>query len=214
MRVLLVQPPEGRSVVGFSKFGCPEPLALEILAASLAEHDVRILDMRLDPDLENSVRTFRPHVIGVTGYTPNVPQMLASLQEEARILSGSQNHTIVFDVQDDLFLQGDHKQLDSVFTNLLVNAINYTPAGGAIKVRWYQDDNGAHYEVNDTGIGIAPALSAWRCPARTQAAASSSSRTARSPILMGGTRCSVRSSRGRTSWMLWCRAIGLRRFGC
>jgi two-component system phosphate regulon sensor histidine kinase PhoR len=86
----------------------------------------------------------------------DVPQVLASLQEEARILSGDQNHTIVFDIQADLFLQGDPKQLDSVFTNLLVNAINYTPTGGAIKVRWYQDDSGAHYEVNDTGIGIAP----------------------------------------------------------
>lgn len=77
MRVLLVQPPESQSVVGFSKFGCPEPLALEILAASLADHDVRILDMRLDPELESSIRTFRPHAVGVTGYTINVPQMLA-----------------------------------------------------------------------------------------------------------------------------------------
>ena len=77
MRVLLVQPPESQCVVGFSKFGCPEPLALEILAATLPDHDVRILDMRLGADLESCIRGFRPHVVGVTGYTPNVPQMLA-----------------------------------------------------------------------------------------------------------------------------------------
>jgi radical SAM superfamily enzyme YgiQ (UPF0313 family) len=77
MRVLLVQPPVAKRVVGFSKFGCPEPLALEILAASSPGHDVRILDMRLDLQLDGLIRDFSPQVVGVTGYTPNVPQMLA-----------------------------------------------------------------------------------------------------------------------------------------
>jgi radical SAM superfamily enzyme YgiQ (UPF0313 family) len=77
MRVLLIQPPQSERVVGFSKFGCPEPLALEILAASLPNHEVKILDMRIDSDLEGFVRRFGPEVVGVTGYTPHVPQMLA-----------------------------------------------------------------------------------------------------------------------------------------
>ena len=81
MRVLLVQPQESQRVAGFSKFGCPEPLALEILAASLAHHDVRILDMRLDAGLGRTLRAFRPHVVGVTGYTTNVPRMLAVCSE-------------------------------------------------------------------------------------------------------------------------------------
>jgi radical SAM superfamily enzyme YgiQ (UPF0313 family) len=76
MRVLLIQPPRSEHVVGFSKFGCPEPLALEILAASLPEHEVKILDMRIDSDLESLLPRFGPQVVGVTGYTPNVPQML------------------------------------------------------------------------------------------------------------------------------------------
>jgi radical SAM superfamily enzyme YgiQ (UPF0313 family) len=78
MRVLLIQPPQSERVVGFSKFGCPEPLALEILAAGLSGHEVKILDMRLDPDLEGALRSFRPGLVGVTGYTPHVPQMLAT----------------------------------------------------------------------------------------------------------------------------------------
>ena len=84
-----------------------------------------------------------------------VSTMLTSLQEEAGILSGDKNHTIVFEIQPDLNLRGDAKELDSIFTNLVVNAINYTPAGGAIRVRWFDDKDGAHFEVNDTGIGIA-----------------------------------------------------------
>ena len=94
--------------------------------------------------------------IGPRNEVVNVPQMLSSLHEEAQILSGDSNHTFVVEVDEELFLRGDPKELDSVFTNLMVNAINYTPAGGAIRIRWYQDDSGAHFEVNDTGIGIAP----------------------------------------------------------
>lgn len=85
MKVLLVQPADSESAIGFSKFGCPEPLALEILAASLRDHEVRILDMRIDGDLEGSIRAFEPNLVGVTGYTPNVPQMLALCEEVKRL---------------------------------------------------------------------------------------------------------------------------------
>ncbi len=88
MRILLVQPPDSQNAVGFSTFGCPEPLALEILAASLPQHQVRILDMRIDHDLEGAMRSFRPDLVGVTGYTPNVPQML-SVCEEVKALDAS-----------------------------------------------------------------------------------------------------------------------------
>ncbi|NOZ37540.1 MAG: phosphate regulon sensor histidine kinase PhoR [Gammaproteobacteria bacterium] len=94
--------------------------------------------------------------VGPRSEIVNVPQMLGSLHEEAQIISGEDKYTLIFEVDSELFLRGDPRELDSVFTNLVVNAINYTPAGGAIRVRWYQDETGAHFEVNDTGIGIAP----------------------------------------------------------
>lgn len=81
MRILLIQPPDSQNVVGFSKFGCPEPLALEILGASLPHHQAKILDMRIEPNLEGRIRDFGPKLVGVTGYTPNVPQMLAICKE-------------------------------------------------------------------------------------------------------------------------------------
>lgn len=85
MRILLIQPPERLDAVGFNKFGCPEPLALEILAASLPRHQVKILDMRINADLEGSVRAFGPSLAAVTGYTPNVPQMLAVCREVKKL---------------------------------------------------------------------------------------------------------------------------------
>jgi radical SAM superfamily enzyme YgiQ (UPF0313 family) len=77
MRVLLIQPNEGSCTIGFSKVALTEPLALEILAASLPDHEVKILDMRINPDLEGMLVSFRPGLVGVTGYTAHVPQMIA-----------------------------------------------------------------------------------------------------------------------------------------
>ena len=88
MRILLVHPPTSPNSVGFNKFGCPEPLALEILGASLSHHEVRILDMRIDSDLETFVQAFEPDLVGVTGYTPDVPQMLTVCKEVKALDAG------------------------------------------------------------------------------------------------------------------------------
>ena len=50
----------------------PEPLGLEILAAGVEDHECRILDMRLDADLDSSLRDFQPDVVAVTALTPEV----------------------------------------------------------------------------------------------------------------------------------------------
>ncbi len=84
-----------------------------------------------------------------------VPQLLATLHEEADLLNREKKHSLLWDVDDSLYLRGNAKELDSVFLNLIVNAINYTPAGGKISVRWYRDEHGAHFEVKDNGVGIA-----------------------------------------------------------
>ena len=54
----------------------------------------------------------------------------------------------------------DAPRLTQVFWNLLHNAVKFTPAGGEIRVRsWEEDDGGAlAVEVADTGIGIDPEL--------------------------------------------------------
>ena len=53
-------------------------------------------------------------------------------------------------------LLGEPAQLHSAFANLLDNAAKYTPAGGTITVRWWSNEQGGHFSVIDTGIGIAP----------------------------------------------------------
>src|ERR1700692_2160570 len=45
-------------------------------------------------------------------------------------------------------------ELESAFTNLLVNGMKYTPAEGTVRIRWWTDAEGAYFSVIDSGIGI------------------------------------------------------------
>ncbi len=45
----------------------PEPL--EMVTASLPDHEVRILDMRFDSDLQRELNNFSPELVGVTALT-------------------------------------------------------------------------------------------------------------------------------------------------
>ena len=81
MKVLLVQPEDPSSLVGFTRLARAEPLALEILAATIPDHEVTILDLRVDPSLTETLESFAPDLVGVTGYTTNVPRMLSICRE-------------------------------------------------------------------------------------------------------------------------------------
>jgi hopanoid C-3 methylase len=73
MKILLIQPAKPEKAIGGEDFAIYEPLALEYLAAGVAEdHDVRIFDMRLDHDLDSLLCEYRPDVVGVTSYTVHV----------------------------------------------------------------------------------------------------------------------------------------------
>ncbi len=83
-----------------------------------------------------------------------VPQLLAALQDEAQVISQGR-HQIMSEVDNTLCIYGTPGELDSLFRNLVINAINYTPSGGAVRIRWYLDGEQPCFEVHDTGVGIA-----------------------------------------------------------
>lgn len=73
MKILLVQPAKPEKALGGEDFSIFEPLALEYLAAAVvADHEVRILDMRLDDGLDALLGNYQPDVVGITAYTVHV----------------------------------------------------------------------------------------------------------------------------------------------
>lgn len=63
---------------------------------------------------------------------------------------------LVIDVPDDeLWIYFDPEQMDKVLTNLLANAIKFTPTGGSVEIRVTANERTAKISVSDTGCGIA-----------------------------------------------------------
>ncbi len=90
------------------------------------------------------------------GNEVSVPAMLTTIRDDAIALSGDRNHDIQLEIDHGIWLNGINNELHSSFSNLVFNAVRYTPNEGKIIVRWYKDDAGAHFEVQDSGIGIPP----------------------------------------------------------
>lgn len=51
-------------------------------------------------------------------------------------------------------LLGSEAELHSIASNLITNAVKYTPEDGSVAIRWWVDAQGGHLAVTDTGIGI------------------------------------------------------------
>ena len=84
-----------------------------------------------------------------------VPEMLTKIYREAESVSGMLEHIFTIETEAGLRVKGNYNALYSAFSNLVFNAVQYTPQKGVIRIRWYGDNSGAHFEVSDTGEGIA-----------------------------------------------------------
>lgn len=85
----------------------------------------------------------------------NIPIMLETLAEDARRFSGVKQHIITLQAEPNLHMQGTEGELKSLFSNLIINAVKYTPEHGNIAIQWFEKDNVIVFAVTDTGIGIA-----------------------------------------------------------
>ncbi len=83
-----------------------------------------------------------------------VDLMLLQIKADAIALSGNRHHRISLEADHNYKLRGSEAELRSAFSNLVFNAVKYTPDEGEVRIRWWGDDSGAHLAVQDSGIGI------------------------------------------------------------
>jgi two-component system phosphate regulon sensor histidine kinase PhoR len=86
----------------------------------------------------------------------DVPTLLANIAEDAISLSGERTHKIEMIVDSTLWIHGGEQELRSAFSNLVFNAVRYTPAKGKIIIRWFATEDSLRMEVEDDGEGIPP----------------------------------------------------------
>jgi signal transduction histidine kinase len=83
--------------------------------------------------------------------------LVTDLVEELAALALSSSITLKSEVRVDrpLIVEGDEEQLYRLVSNLIVNGIQYTPAGGTVTAILKRNDTQAVIEIRDTGMGIA-----------------------------------------------------------
>ncbi len=102
MNILLIQPAQERGL-GFRRLAVVEPLGLESIAATVIEHKIKILDLRIENHLLETLKAFRPDFCGINcSFTIDVYQ---TLEIAASIKS--------WDPQVPVFVGGHHASLSS-----------------------------------------------------------------------------------------------------
>lgn len=93
----------------------------------------------------------------IAGSPVNVAELIEMLLEEAKMLGHDKKQALTADYDTSLQIIGKREYLQSAFSNLVSNAVRYTPKGGNIHIKWYKDESGAHFVVEDTGMGVSSA---------------------------------------------------------
>ena len=143
--------------------------ALEVLRRSgadrhLSERAVEILErqvrqlVRLTDDLLDISRITRNRV-ELRRERIDLRAAIQSAIETIEPLSQAAAHSVVLDLPAvPLWVDADFTRLAQAFANLLNNAVKYTDRGGRITISASVDAGDAVVSLNDTGIGIEPAL--------------------------------------------------------
>ena len=64
--------------------------------------------------------------------------------------------TLKSEIKSGFIVLGETSQLTRLFSNLLQNALQYTPEGGNVSLELYKQNRSAIINIKDTGIGISP----------------------------------------------------------
>src|SRR5579863_9012245 len=130
-------------------------------------------DAALDPDLEAPLAEMRRQAARMTSIIHDLLE-LSRLEETDEIVGGApvdvaallallrkdvlarpvHPREVRVRTESSALLLGDEPEIHSAFSNLVDNAAKYTPPEGSIEMRWWTDEDGAHFSVTDTGFGI------------------------------------------------------------
>jgi two-component system, OmpR family, phosphate regulon sensor histidine kinase PhoR len=130
-------------------------------------------DPALDPDLLGPVAEMRRQAERMTSIIRDLLE-LSRLEETDEVVGGEPIDVVALlallrkdvlarpvhpqevqvRIESGAQLLGDEPEIHSAFSNLVDNAAKYTPPEGSIEMRWWTDEDGAHFAVTDTGFGI------------------------------------------------------------
>ena len=130
-------------------------------------------DPALDPELAGPIAEMRRQAERMTAIIHDLLE-LSKLEESDETVAGSpidvagllavlrkdvmaravHPREVRVQIDSNTKLLGDDSEIHSAFFNLVDNATKYTPVEGSIEMRWWLDEDGGHFTVTDTGMGI------------------------------------------------------------
>ncbi|OWY66623.1 two-component sensor histidine kinase [cyanobacterium TDX16] len=132
----------------------PEPEAREILQTVNRQNQrltALVADLLLLSRMERQSLSVQHQVCCLNDIISDLVEELESLALAAAVTLKAE-----IKVYKPLQIVGDEEQIYRLVTNLMVNAIQYTPIGGCVRAILDKEDDRAIIRVTDTGIGIAP----------------------------------------------------------
>lgn len=128
----------------------PAPRPVQVMRRQ-CDHLVRLVDDLLD------VSRVTTGKISLSQKNVDVRETLTSALGPLEPLFGKQQLNLNVDLGPHrLTVNGDATRLEQVFTNLLTNAIKYTPAGGHVWVKAFANGENVVIKFKDTGLGLSP----------------------------------------------------------
>jgi PAS domain S-box-containing protein len=113
-------------------------------------------------------------LIELEGNSLDIKRVVADAVEQVRPLVEARNHELtVISPADSAYVVGDHIRLVQVLSNILNNAVKYTPPGGRIVIRTEATELDVILSVEDNGVGVPQDLQPYVFDLFSQAARSS-----------------------------------------
>lgn len=120
--------------------------ALHLMAEQTSRMDHLVSDLLTLSKLESEQSRLQADII-------DMQALLTEVRREGELLSGGQ-HQHTLEMRGPARLSGSREELRSAFSNLVSNAVRYTPDGGTIQLRWFMRAGQPVFSVQDSGIGI------------------------------------------------------------
>ncbi len=122
-------------------------LPLADMQEQTARMEALVRDLMQLSMLESAEASSTDNVVDLSELLKSARSEYLSRQDEHR--------TIDLQLSSEAKLRGEPSEVQSLISNLLSNAIRYTPADGVITLSWEADDSGGYFCVADNGVGIA-----------------------------------------------------------
>lgn len=147
LRILLIKPRASLpTILGLEKFQRLEPLELGYLAATVPEHDVQVLDMRVPrfPNLalKRKLKHFAPDVVGITGYShessfvKDIARLAKTALPAVRVIVGGHHATVApedYNIEPiDAIVRGEGSSAFRAFIDAVANKRELSGLPGVI----------------------------------------------------------------------------------